>query len=102
MLYPSPIQLSHVYGPRVLQGRPKSKWCNSSFGDYEPSTVSVFLSVVRCGRVRRAQTYAHSGIEPWVLTGWAKRKIRIFDNLQTLRISATVKNRGLQAAYVPF
>jgi len=59
MLYPSPIQLSHVYGPithRVLQGGQKSKWRNiSSFGDYEPSTVSVFF---------KAQTYAHSGIEP--------------------------------------
>ena len=30
----------------------------------EPSTVSVFFSVVRCCRVCRAQTCAHSGIEP--------------------------------------
>jgi len=30
----------------------------------EPSTVSVFLSVVKCGRVPAAQTRAHSGIEP--------------------------------------
>jgi len=67
MFYPSPIQLSHVYGPiahGVLQGGPKSKWRNTSFGDYEPSTVSVFLSVVKCGRLCKAQTYAHSGIEP--------------------------------------
>jgi len=67
MLYPSPIQLSHVYGPiayRVLQDGPKSEWRNTSFGDYEPSTVSVLLSVVKCGRVCREQTYAHSGIEP--------------------------------------
>ena len=35
-----------------------------SIGDYEPSTVSVILSVVKCGRVCRAQTYAHCGIEP--------------------------------------
>jgi len=35
-----------------------------SFRDYEPSTVSVFLSVVKCGRVLREQTYAHSGIKP--------------------------------------
>ena len=33
----------------------------------EPSTVSVFLSVVKCGRVCRAQTCAHSGIEPSTL-----------------------------------
>jgi len=30
----------------------------------KPSTVSVFLSVVKCGRVSAAQTCAHSGIEP--------------------------------------
>jgi len=30
----------------------------------QPSTVSVFLSVVKCGRTCRAQTCAHSGIEP--------------------------------------
>jgi len=30
----------------------------------EPSTVSVFLSIVKCGRLCRAQTCAHSGIEP--------------------------------------
>jgi len=29
----------------------------------EPSTVSVFLSVVTCGRICRAQTCAHSGAE---------------------------------------
>jgi len=99
MLYPSPIQLSHVYGPiahGVLQGGPKSEWHNTSFGDYEPSTVSVFLSVVKCGRVCREQTYAHSGMEPsrlakGFLQGGPKKfeKIRIFDHLQTLRISAT-------------
>ena len=30
----------------------------------EPSTVSVLISVVTCGRLCRAQTCAHSGIEP--------------------------------------
>jgi len=66
-LYPSPIQLSHVYGPianGLLQGDPKSERPNTSFEDYEPSTVSVFVSVVSCGRVCRKQSYAHSGIEP--------------------------------------
>ena len=33
----------------------------------EPSTVSVFLSVVKCGSVCRAQTCAHSGIRPFRL-----------------------------------
>jgi len=30
----------------------------------EPSTVSVFVIVVKCGSVCRAQTCAHSGIKP--------------------------------------
>jgi len=30
----------------------------------KPSTVFVFLSSVKCGRICRAQTCAHSGIEP--------------------------------------
>ena len=33
----------------------------------ELSTVSVFLSVVKCGSVCRAQTCAHSGIKPFRL-----------------------------------
>ena len=33
----------------------------------EPSDVSVFLSVAKCGRVCMAQTCAHSGIEPSTL-----------------------------------
>ena len=56
-----------MYGPianGLLQGDPKSERPNTSFEDYEPSTVSVFVSVVSCGRVCREQSYAHSGIEP--------------------------------------
>jgi len=33
----------------------------------QPSAVSVFLSVAKCGRVCRAQTCAHSCIEPSTL-----------------------------------
>ena len=33
----------------------------------QPSAVSVFLSVAKCGRVYRAQTFARSGIEPFTL-----------------------------------
>ena len=33
----------------------------------EPHTVSVFLSSVKCGRICRAQTCAHSGTEPSTL-----------------------------------
>ena len=49
-----------MYGPiahGVLQGGPKSERRNTSFGDYEPSTVSVFPSVVKRGHICRAQTY---------------------------------------------
>ena len=93
MLYPS-VACVIVYGPiahGVLQGGPKSKWRNTSFGDYEPSTVSVFLSVVKCGRVCRAQTYAHSGIEARAIqvgqgisTGWPKnfKKFQIFEHFE--------------------
>jgi len=33
----------------------------------QPSAVSVFLSVAKCGRVCSAQTCAHSGLEPSTL-----------------------------------
>jgi len=33
----------------------------------EPSTISVFLSIVKCSRACRAQTCAHSVIEPYTL-----------------------------------
>ena len=33
----------------------------------ESSTVSVFFSSVKCGRLCRAQTCAHSGLEPSTL-----------------------------------
>jgi len=53
----------------------------------EPSTISVFLSVVNCGRICRAQTCAHSGIEPsslakGFLQGTPKtfKKFRIFEH----------------------
>jgi len=52
----------------------------------QPSPVSVFLSVANCGRISRAQTCAHSGIEPSTLAkGFlqdgpkVQKKIRIFD-----------------------
>jgi len=76
---------------------------------HRTATISVFLSASKCSSICRTQTCAHSGIEPSrsakaILQGGPKnsKKIRIFDHLQTLRISATVKNRRIQAAYVPF
>jgi len=46
MLYPSPIQLSHVYGPiahGVLQGGPKSEWRISKGKGAYSSSYSIVL-----------------------------------------------------------
>ena len=75
----------------------------------EPSTVPVFLSSVKCGRICRAQTCAHSGIEPSTLaTGFLQDgpKVRkkfhflTISSLHVPHISVTAKNTGSQAAYV--
>ena len=50
----------------------------------EPSTVSGFLSSVKCGRICRAQTCAHSGIEPSTL---AKGFQRMGQKFEKIRIS---------------
>jgi len=77
----------------------------------QPSAISVFLSVAKCGRVCRAQTCAHSGIEPSTLAKgflWGGPIVRkhfeflTISSLYVPYISATAKNRGLQAAYVGF
>jgi len=77
----------------------------------EPSTVSVFLSSVKCGRTCRAQTSAHSGIEPSTLAkgflqdGPKVRKKFEFLTISSLHvpyISVNAKNTGSQAAYVAF
>jgi len=75
----------------------------------QPSAVSVFLSVAKCCRVCRAQTYAHSGIEQSTLAegflqGGPKVRKKIefltISSLYVPYISATTKNRRLQAAYI--
>ena len=77
----------------------------------QPSAISVSLSVANCGRVCKAQTCAHCGIEPSTLAegflqgGPKDRKNFEFLTISSLYvpyISATAKNRGLQAAYVAF
>ena len=82
----------------------------------QPSAVSVFLSVAKCGGLHshpicRAQTCAHSGIEPSTLAKgflWGGPIVRkhfeflTISSLYVPYISATAKNRGLQAAYVGF
>jgi len=68
----------------------------------EPSTVSVFLSSVKCGRICRAQTCAHSGIEPSTLAKGFQRmgqkfekkfEFRTIFSLYVPYISVTAKNR---------
>jgi len=77
----------------------------------EPSTVSVFLSSVKCGRICRAQTCAHSGLEPSTLAKGFQRmgqkfekkfEFRTISSLHVPYISVTAKNTGSQAAYVAF
>ena len=68
----------------------------------ETSTVSVFLSSVKCGRICRAQTCAHSGIEPSTLAkgfqrmGQSSKKIEFLtiSILHVPYISMTDKNTG--------
>ena len=45
----------------------------------EQSTVSVFLSSVKCGHICRAQTCAHSGIEPSTLAKGFQRMGQKFE-----------------------
>jgi len=83
------------------------KWGVISFV-HKTATISIFLSVAKCGSICRAQTCAHSCLKPsefgqGVSTGGPKssKKFRIFHNFETLRpyIAETIKNRGIQAAY---
>ena len=65
------------------------------------ATISIFLSVAKCGSICRAQTCALSGVEPSrsAKKGGPKssKKFRIFHHFETLRpyISETIKNRGI-------
>ena len=67
--------------------------------------------VAKCGRVCRAQTCAPSGIEPSTFAkGFLQGGPKVRQNFEFLiisklyvpYISATAKNRGLQATYVAF
>jgi len=55
----------------------------------QPSAVSVFLSVAKCGRVCRAQTCALSGIEPSTLAeGFLRGGPKVRKNFEFLTISS--------------
>ena len=70
---------------------------------HRTATISISLSDAKCSPICRAQTCAHSGVEPSrsskaFLQGGPKssKKFRIFHHFETLRpyISETIKNRG--------
>ena len=90
-LYISPIQLSHVFGPIghvVLQGGPKMTDAKPVFSIspivyFSQLSFLFLLNVVKCSRICRAETCAHSGVEPSTLAkGFLQGgpKIRIFDH----------------------
>ena len=55
----------------------------------QPSAISVFLSVAKCGRVRRSQNCAHSGIEPSTLAkGFLQGGRKVRKNFEFLTISS--------------
>jgi len=93
-------------GPwRVRGGGVKNSknWGVVSFA-HMTATISIFHSDAKCSPVCRAQTCAHSVVEPSrsaraFLQGGTKssKKIRIFHHFETLRpyISETIKNRGI-------
>jgi len=71
---------------------------------HRTATISIFLSDAKCSPICRAQTCAHSGVEPSrsskaFLQGGPKssKKFRIFHHFENLRpyISETIKNRGI-------
>jgi len=71
---------------------------------HRTGTISISLSDAKCSPICRAQTCAHSGVEPSrsskaFLRGGPKssKKFRIFHHFETLRpyISETIKNRGI-------
>jgi len=73
------------------------------------ATISIFLSVAKCGSIWRAQTCAHSGVEPSrsakaFLQGGSKssKKFRIFHHFDILRpyIYESIKNRGIYISSV--
>ena len=92
-------------------GVKNSKNCGVVSFMHRTATISLFLSDAKCSPVCRAQTCAHSGIEPSrsakaFLQGGPKRskKIRIFHHFETLRpyISETIKNKQcMQKRFIP-
>ena len=101
---------SGVYRPLGRGGGVKKlkKWGVVSFV-HRTATISIFLSVAKCGSIWRAQTCAHSGVEPSrsakaFLQGGSKssKKFRIFHHFDILRpyIYESIKNRGIYISSV--
>jgi len=74
------------------------------------ATISIFISVAKCGSICRAQICAQSGVEPLrsakaFLQGGPqipKKEFLTISSFYVPYISATAKNRVLQAAYVAY
>ena len=71
---------------------------------HRTATISISLSDAKCSAICRAQTCAHSGVEPsrsskaFLQSGQkSSKKVRIFHHFENLRpyISETVKNRSI-------
>jgi len=102
-----------LWCPSAPEGRRERELKNQKIGGvvsfvHRTATISVFLSDAKCSPICRAQTCAHSGVEPSrsakvFLQGGPKssKKFRIFHHFETLRpyISETVNNRGIWAAH---
>jgi len=77
-----PLPLWGPSAPGGAGGELKTKkWGVVSFV-HSTATISIFLSVAKCGPICRAQTCAHSDVEPsrigqGVSTGWAKKSEKI-------------------------
>ena len=100
---PSPCGTHRPLGGGGGGVKNSKKWGVVSFV-HRTATISIFLSDAICSPLCRAQTCAHSGIEPSrsakaFLQGGPKtsKKFRIFHHFETLRpyISETIKNRGI-------
>jgi len=100
---PSPCGVYLPLGGGGGELKTQTKWEVVSFV-HRTATISIFLSIPKCGSICRAQTCAHSGIEPSrsakaFLHGGPKssKSFQIFHHFETLHpyISETIKNRDI-------
>jgi len=88
------LTISSLY-VRYISATAKNRRLQAAYVAFYPSCRNPVKSVHRGKASRLAKGFLQGGPKN-------SKKIRIFDHLQTLRISATLKIRAIQAAYVPF